>query len=192
MEGVSHAGATSSHEADRVEECKARLATLFSHDAQLDVELSELESAHKAVEESVTATRRAVRTEIKPTEREYDAAANARASELDAVPCEQHAALEGATALSTSYEAEADVGLSELDAAHKTDVQRVTAKREALRADIEAAKIELDVAVNAPVSGGSDPTESLPDELMEDILLMLLLRRCGVERASVFAVDGSG
>ena len=114
-----------------------------------------------------------MRTEITPTEREYDAAANARASELDAVPCEQHAALVGAAALSTSCEAEADVGLSELDAAHKTDVQRVTARREALRADIEAAKIELDVAVNAPVSGGSDPTESLPDELMEAILLML-------------------
>jgi outer membrane protein assembly factor BamB len=68
-----------------------------------------------------------------------------------------------------SHEAELDVELSELEAA----VERVTAKRDAVRAEITAAKIEFEAAVNAPVSGGSDPTESLPDELIVMIMLML-------------------
>jgi hypothetical protein len=84
-------------DAERVEGCKARLATLFSHEAELDVELSELEAA----------------------------------------------------------------------------VERVKAKREGVRAEINAAEIELDAAVSAPVSGGRDPTESLPDELIVMIMLML-------------------
>jgi hypothetical protein len=44
------------------------------------------------------------------------------------------------------------------------------AKREAVRAEIKAAQSELDAAVNAPVSGGRDPTEWLPDELMFMVL----------------------
>jgi hypothetical protein len=68
-----------------------------------------------------------------------------------------------------SHEAELDgiVELSELAAAV------VNAKRDAVRAEIKAAEIELDAAVNAPVSGGRDPTESLPDELIVMIMLML-------------------
>jgi hypothetical protein len=85
----------SNPDAERVEGCKARLATLFSHEAELDVELCELEGAV------------------------------------------------------------------------------VNAKREAVRAEIKAAKSELEKAVNAPVSGGRDPTESLPDELIVMIMLML-------------------
>jgi WD40 repeat protein len=49
----------------------------------------------------------------------------------------------------------------------------VTAKREAVRAEIKAADSELDVAFNAPVSGGHDPTKSLPDQLIVMIMLML-------------------
>jgi hypothetical protein len=82
-------------DAERIDGCKAQLATLFSHEAELDVEPSELESA-------------------------------------------------GAKA-----------------------------KREAVRAEIKVAESELDAAVSAPVSGGRDPTESLPDELIVMIMLML-------------------
>jgi hypothetical protein len=39
------AGSISTADAERVEGCKVRLATLFSHEAELDVELSELEAA---------------------------------------------------------------------------------------------------------------------------------------------------
>ena len=41
------------------------------------------------------------------------------------------------------------------------------------RAVIAKTRRELDAAVNAPVSGGRDPTESLPDELIVMIMLML-------------------
>jgi hypothetical protein len=68
-----------------------------------------------------------------------------------------------------SHEAELDVELRDLQAA----VERVKAKRDAVRMEIRAAKSELDAAVNAPVSGGRDPTESLPDELIVMIMLML-------------------
>jgi hypothetical protein len=72
-----------------------------------------------------------------------------------------------------SHEAELGVELSELESAFKAAVERAKAKREAVRAEIKAAKIELDAAVNAPVSGGRDPTKSLPDELIVMIMLML-------------------
>jgi hypothetical protein len=55
-------------------------------------------------------------------------------------------------------------------AAHRTAVERVTAKREAVRAEIIIVENELDDAVNEPVSGGRDPTEWLPDELMLMVL----------------------
>jgi hypothetical protein len=101
MEGDGDAAAASSpnvsSNAERVTGCKVRLATLFTHEAELDVELYELEAA----------------------------------------------------------------------------VERVKAKRDAVQEHIKAAKIELDAAINAPVSGGSDPTESLPDELILMIMLML-------------------
>jgi hypothetical protein len=74
-------------------------------------------------------------------------------------------------------DADLDVELRELDAAwersqkaHIAAVERVTAKREAVRKEIKAAESELDVAINAPVSNLRDPTESLPDELMLMVL----------------------
>jgi WD40 repeat protein len=94
---VTPSAHTTNPDAERVEGCKARLATLFSHEAELEVELSALEAA----------------------------------------------------------------------------VERVTAKRDAVRAEIKAAESELKAAVTAPVSGGRDPTESLPDELIVMIVLML-------------------
>ena len=48
-----------------------------------------------------------------------------------------------------------------------------TAERDAVRAEIKAAERELDRAVNAPVSGGRDPTEWLGDEVLVMIFLML-------------------
>jgi hypothetical protein len=48
-----------------------------------------------------------------------------------------------------------------------------TAERDSVRAEIKAAERELDRAVNAPVSGGRDPTEWLGDEVLVMIFLML-------------------
>ena len=50
-------------------------------------------------------------------------------------------------------------------------IEKVTAEREAVRAEMASVKDELDTLVNAPVSGGRDPTLSLPDELMVMIFL---------------------
>jgi WD40 repeat protein len=61
-----------------------------------------------------------------------------------------------------------------LEAAHKEAVERVKATREAVRAEIRTTKCDLDEAVNAPVSGGRDPTEWLPDELMLMVLERVL------------------
>ena len=52
-------------------------------------------------------------------------------------------------------------------------IERAMAEREAVRAEMASAKDELDALINAPVSGGRDPTLSLPDELMEMIFLMV-------------------
>ena len=54
-------------------------------------------------------------------------------------------------------------------------VARPTDAVKALRREIKAAESELDAAVSAPVSDGRDPTESLPDELIVMIMLMLPL-----------------
>jgi hypothetical protein len=145
-------------------------------EAELQLELPQLEAAHKAAVERVLSTRKAVRAEIKTAESELDAAFNVTTTELDAELREQHAAEEKVTAL-FSHEAELNVELSELEAAHKlawdATVERVTARRDAMRAELKAAKIELDAAANASVSGGRDPTESVPDELIVMIMLML-------------------
>jgi hypothetical protein len=52
-------------------------------------------------------------------------------------------------------------------------IERATAERKAVRAEMASAKSELDALVNAPVSGGRDPFEWLPDELIVMIVLML-------------------
>ena len=52
-------------------------------------------------------------------------------------------------------------------------VKRVTAEREAVCAEMASAESELDALVCAPVSGGRDPFEWLPDELLVMIMLML-------------------
>ena len=51
-------------------------------------------------------------------------------------------------------------------------IERAIVEREAMRAEMASVEEELDVLINAPVRGGRDPTLSLPDELMEMILLM--------------------
>jgi WD40 repeat protein len=111
------------------------------------------------------------------------AAAAAPASKLERVD-----GVKGRLATLCTHEVELGVELSELDVqhaiklreleaarltleiAHKEAVERVTAKREAVREEIETVKGKLDAAVNAPVSGGRDPTEWLPDELMLMVL----------------------
>ena len=50
-------------------------------------------------------------------------------------------------------------------------IERATAEREAVRAEMAPVKDELDALVNAPVSRGRDPTLWLPDELVVMIFL---------------------
>ena len=52
-------------------------------------------------------------------------------------------------------------------------VERVRAKRDAVRAEVASAESKLDALVNASVSGGRDPFEWLPDELLAMVLVML-------------------
>jgi hypothetical protein len=52
-------------------------------------------------------------------------------------------------------------------------IERARAEREAVRAEMASAESELGALVNAPVSGGRDPLEWLPDELIVMIMLML-------------------
>jgi WD40 repeat protein len=112
------AAAAPTPELVRVDRIKGRLATLCTHEAELDVELSELDVQHAI-----------------------------KLRELEAARLT-------------------------LEAAHKEAVERVKAKRDAVRAEIKTTERNLDAAVNAPVSGGRDPTEWLPDEL----ILMVLER----------------
>ena len=68
-----------------------------------------------------------------------------------------------------------DVELFELHAAlerNKAAARRAREEQELAREKIKAAQNKLDAAIKAPVSGGRDPTEWLPDEL----LLMVLER----------------
>jgi hypothetical protein len=102
-----------------------------------------------------------------------------------------------------SHEEKLDNELRELEAARNAEMKRVAAKRKVpsgvvvtvpkalqteigfswvlvskrkeVRAHIEEVKIVLDAAVNAPVSGGRDPTQWLPDELMLMVLERLPL-----------------
>jgi len=68
-----------------------------------------------------------------------------------------------------SRECELDGELSEALAV----VERVRAKRDAVRAEVASAENELDALVNSPVSRGRDPFEWLPDELLVMVLVML-------------------
>jgi uncharacterized membrane protein len=52
-------------------------------------------------------------------------------------------------------------------------IEKLVAEREAVRAEIKVAESELDAAVNAPVSGGRDPTEWLPEELLLAVMCAL-------------------
>ena len=102
-----------------------------------------------------------------------------------------------------SHEEKLDNELRELEAARNAEMKRVAAKRKVpsgvvmsvpralqteigfswvlvskrkeVRACIEEVTIVLDAAVNAPVSGGRDPTQWLPDELMLMVLERLPL-----------------
>ena len=56
-----------------------------------------------------------------------------------------------------------------------TVIERAIAERQAVRTEMASVKDELDALVSAPVSDGLDPTLSLPDELMEEIFLMVPL-----------------
>ena len=52
-------------------------------------------------------------------------------------------------------------------------IERATAEREAVRAEMASVNDKLDALIDAPVSGGHDPTLWLPDEIMELIFLMV-------------------
>jgi hypothetical protein len=71
-------------------------------------------------------------------------------------------------------------------------VKRVRAKRDAVYDEVAFAQSVLDALLNAPVSGGRDPFEWLPDELVENILVMLPLATLHVERGVPCSACASG
>ena len=52
-------------------------------------------------------------------------------------------------------------------------IERATAEQQAVHAEMASVQDELNTLINAPVSGGRDPTLSLPDELLVMIFLMM-------------------
>jgi WD40 repeat protein len=66
-----------------------------------------------------------------------------------------------------------DAEIERARAVRDAAIERETAECEAVRAEMASAESELDALVNAPVSGGRDPFEWLPDELVLMIMLML-------------------
>jgi hypothetical protein len=56
-----------------------------------------------------------------------------------------------------------------------TTIDRLVAERDAVHAEVASTERELDALVNAPVSGGRDTFECLPDELLVMVLVMLPL-----------------
>jgi hypothetical protein len=152
----------------RVDGCKARLSTLFSHEKELGAELSALETVASNLKMDLhgTCTERGIADceidEVK--NRMHEQQGGATASDRE----ELHARGVNLETLTTlMYKLSGD--LHEQQGA----VERMMAKREAVRAQIDVASVELDAAVNAPVSGGRDPTDSLPAELIVMIMLML-------------------
>jgi hypothetical protein len=64
----------------------------------------------------------------------------------------------------------------ELERAEANAARRIelaTAEQSDAMNELMGAEAELEAAVNCPLSGGRDPTEWLPDELLTVIMLML-------------------
>jgi hypothetical protein len=182
-------------EAERVDEVKARLSRLRSHDVELvgvieravqeyEAEVKPVAAAierawieRKAVIEKATAEHEAaVERATKehggqhpPTAEYTETIARERA--LCQAAIERAWAEHNAVAERANAECEEGVGLKRVkrDAA----MERARAERNAVRAEIVLVERELNVLVNAPVSGGRDPTDWLPDELVLLIILFL-------------------
>jgi hypothetical protein len=161
------------HDAERVEGFKARLATFVSHEAELDV--VELLAANKAAVKRVAAAKRdAVRATTDAGESELDAAATAADVELGGE-------------------------LRDPEAAHKAAVERVTAKRNVVRAEIEAAKTDKNVDVASTVEdeaeGASAPAAgamALPNNEVDALKSRFVSLRCrDAELQVYFLVEGA-
>jgi WD40 repeat protein len=85
---------------------------------------------------------------------------------LHARDAELLAVIETANAV---HDAEVERARAVRDAA----IERATTERDAVRVEMASAESELNALVNAPVSGGRDPFEWLPDELIVMIVQML-------------------
>jgi hypothetical protein len=154
---------------------KTHLVFLLASEPETNVELSELrgeweraQTVHLTAVERVKEKLEAVRAETKAAESEMDTAV--KASSVGGSRVVADAELVHLL----------DVELSELhveweraQTVHLAAMERVNARRKAMRAEIKAVETKLDAAVNAPVSGGRDPTLWLPDELLLMVFEML-------------------
>jgi hypothetical protein len=102
---------------------------------------------------------------------------------LHACDAELLAVIETANAV---HDAEVERARAVRDAA----IERATAERDTMRAEMASAESKLDTLVSAPVSGGRDPFEWLPDELI--VMIVLMLRCCGVGCVIVCVCGGHG
>jgi WD40 repeat protein len=167
----------SSSAPDDVERTKTHLVALSARVTELDTKLQLLQAEVERVsEERVTVraeevdqTKTHLATASAPDADLGQAELPSSDSRLGFKPGEPQVEVEHASAELPSSETKLGFKASEL----KAEVERVAAERDAVRAQRELVKNELDTLVNAPVSEGRDPFEWLPDELVLMILLSL-------------------
>jgi hypothetical protein len=167
---------------EQIDVVKARLARLRSQDEEKLEETRRAYEPYKSLDPSTSSADRvevmervkAARDAVMETTMAACTAVLEKAAEksmaLTAVECEQaKAEVEELKRRALDVCASMQVTAAE----HDPMVQRVRAERQAVVGDITSAESELNALVNAPVSGGRDPFEWLPDELVLMIMLML-------------------
>ena len=130
--------------AHQVDALKFRLASLRSHDAELRAVVEgERAKCHMLCTAAIERQEQNALQEVLPTQSEAD-------------------------------ESESQIRISRANVQQcDAVIEQAEAEREAVRAKVAVVESLLNEAVNAPVSGGRDPTAELPDELMLLVLELL-------------------
>jgi hypothetical protein len=186
-------------EAERVDEVKARMSRLRSHDAELvgvieravqeyeaevkpvaalrDCAIERAWIERKAVIERATAEHEAA---VERATKEHGEQRSPTAEYTETIARERalcQAAIERAwaehNAVAERANTECEEGVEVKRVKRDAAIERARVERNAVRAEMVLVERELNVLVNAPVSGGRDPTDWLPDELVLLIILFL-------------------
>jgi hypothetical protein len=164
--------------AEQIDAVKADLTMLRSRYSELPSPLAVFERAEKGHKAAVERANAVHDGEVERARTVRDAMIERARAECDAVidtellavferAGEKHnAAVERASAV---HDASIERARAECDAA----IECAEAEREVARSEVASTERKLEALVNAPVSGGRDPFEWLPDELIVMIMLML-------------------